>query len=191
MTRISRRSVLAGGLAGTALLATGARFVHAGQAAGERELRFEVKDDKGGPLPCRIHLTDPDGKPVRSPALPFWSDHFVCDGKASVRVPTGRYRYEIERGPEWRRVASTTDVKEGTDQPATVMVQVSRIANLQDRGWFAGDLHVHRPVEHVPLLMRAEDLHVAPVITWWNRTNPWAGKAPPEPLLRRFDLNRF
>ena len=58
-------------------------------------------------------------------------------------------------------------------------------------GWWPGDLHVHRPVEDIELLMRAEDLHVAPVITWWNKRNLWAKeKLPDEPLVR-FDGNRF
>jgi hypothetical protein len=189
--RITRRRALASGLAGAALLASRGRVAHAGQAGGDRELQFEVTDAAGGALPCRIHLTGPDGKPVKAASLPFWSDHFVCDGKASLRVPPGQYRYEIERGPEWRPGAGVADVGRGTDQPFTVKVQIGRGANLQDQGWFAGDLHVHRPVEDVPLLMRAEDLHVAPVITWWNRTNPWKDKAPPDPLLRKFDRNRF
>ena len=39
--------------------------------------------------------------------------------------------------------------------------------------------------------MRAEDLHVAPVMTWWNKTNVWTTRpAPAEPLVR-FDGNRY
>jgi hypothetical protein len=26
----------------------------------------------------------------------------------------------------------------------------------------------------IELLMQSEDLHIAPVITWWNKQNPWA-----------------
>ena len=39
--------------------------------------------------------------------------------------------------------------------------------------------------------MQAEDLHVAPVITWWNKQNLWAQKKLPEKALVRFDGNRF
>ena len=35
--------------------------------------------------------------------------------------------------------------------------------------------------------MKAEDLHVAPVITWWNKRNAWAEESPPEPLSAGFD----
>jgi hypothetical protein len=38
--------------------------------------------------------------------------------------------------------------------------------------------------------MKAEDLHVAPVITWWNRTNLWAAREKPRGLLRQFDGER-
>src|SRR5215207_2227481 len=168
-TSISRRSLLAGGLAGGALL--GAGLGRGREAEGERELRFEVTDGRGQRLPCRIHVTDGAGKPVRAAGQPFWRDHFVCDGRASVRAPPGRYRYEIERGPEWGRAAGTADVT--ADRDETVTARLLRVADLPAQGWFAGDLHVHRPLEDVPLLMRAEDLHVAPVITWWNRTNLW------------------
>src|SRR5262249_179901 len=49
----------------------------------------------------------------------------------------------------------------------------------------------HRPKEAIELLMRAEDLHVAPVITWWNKKNLWEGqKLPADPLVR-FDANRY
>jgi hypothetical protein len=39
--------------------------------------------------------------------------------------------------------------------------------------------------------MRAEDLHVAPVITWWNAKNLWDNKKLPGDPLVRFDGNRF
>src|SRR5262249_12161775 len=40
------------------------------------------------------------------------------------------------------------------------------------------------------LLMQAADLHVAPVITWWNKQNEWAGKELPAQRLVRFDKDR-
>jgi hypothetical protein len=67
---------------------------------------------------------------------------------------------------------------------------LNRIADLAKDGWFSGDLHVHRPVKDMALLMQAEDLQVAPVITWWNRTNAWAGQEIPKTLLRADD-HRF
>jgi hypothetical protein len=39
--------------------------------------------------------------------------------------------------------------------------------------------------------MRSEDLHVAPVITWWNTNNLWATQKPTGPLIVRFDSDRY
>ena len=59
-------------------------------------LSFDIQNEGGQSLPCRIHLFDPDGKPQRAAGLPFWRDHFVCPGEAKLELPVGRYRYEIE-----------------------------------------------------------------------------------------------
>ena len=39
--------------------------------------------------------------------------------------------------------------------------------------------------------MRAEDLYVAPVITWWNDNSQWRSRAVPANLVVQFDANRF
>ena len=70
-------------------------------------------------------------------------------------------------------------------------MQLKRISDLAAEGWYSGDLHVHRPLKDVPLLMRAEDLYVAPVITWWNRTNLWRDQQIPADLLGREEGKRF
>ena len=152
-------------------------------------LHINVDDSKGQPLPCRLHLTGPDGKAVAAPGQPFWKDHFCCVGRIRLRLAPGRYRYEIERGPEHQRIAGQLELKAG--QEHTLHVRLDRIADLKRQGWYGGDLHVHRPVEDIELLMKAEDLHVAPVITWWNRTNRWKDQPRPRDLLRRFDGDRY
>lgn len=151
------------------------------------ELRISGPREKT--MPCRVHLTDAAGKPHQPAGLPFWKDHFVCDGNASLKLAPGRYVYEIERGPEWQRVVGLLDLVAGRDH--TLHVRLERLTDLTRHGWYSGDLHVHRPVQEIQLLMRAEDLHVAPVITWWNKTNPWEGRERPKQLLHRFDQNRF
>ncbi|HEY8503278.1 MAG TPA: hypothetical protein VIL46_01765, partial [Gemmataceae bacterium] len=78
--------------------------------AAEGTLLLRVLDRATGePVPCRVHLTDPAGKPHRPPGLPFWHDHFVCEGSAELRLPTGRYRYEVERGPEYSAARGTVE----------------------------------------------------------------------------------
>ncbi|MBM3841480.1 MAG: hypothetical protein FJ398_26740 [Verrucomicrobia bacterium] len=143
----------------------------------------------GKQVPCRIHLKDAGGKPVRAPELPFFRDHFVCPGKVRLELPVGNYTCEIERGPEYSVASGTLQVRERTESDWGF--QLSRLADLAGEGWWSGELHVHRPVQDIELLMAAEDLHVAPVITWWNNRNLWATNRPPEKLRVRFGENRF
>lgn len=151
-------------------------------------LRFEIRGDDGHSLPCRIHLTNAAGQPVLAPPLPAWKDHFVCDGHADVPVKAGRFHYEIERGPEYESLAGDVEIQ--ADKATTIPLTLKRIADLKSLGWYGGDVHVHRKPEDVPLLMQAEDLHMAQVITWWNANNAWNNGAPSDPL-RAVDGNRF
>jgi hypothetical protein len=77
-----------------------------------------------------------------------------------------------------------------TNQTLALQARLERLENLSGEGWWSGELHVHRPVEDMQLLMRAGDLHVAPVITWWNKQNLWATNQPGR-LQVQFDGNRF
>ena len=142
-------------------------------------------------VPCRIHLLDSAGKPVKPEGitLPFWRDHFVCDGAAKVQVPAGEYRYEIERGPEYAAARQQIVVKAGETLP--VAESLKRIVDLAREGWWSGETHVHRPLGDVELLMRAEDLHVAVVETWWNDRNQWIDRALPERAVTVFDKTRM
>lgn len=181
----SYRSVLLPStLSSAALFLLGARLLPA-----ETTLRLSVVDAQGQAAPCRVHLKDSAGKPVRPPRHPFWHDHFVCSGSAELDLAPGKYRFEIERGPEFTQVAGEVNVELG--QTAEIRAEPQRLINLAARGWWSGDLHVHRPRDDIELLARAEDLHVAPVITWWNARNEWLQQAPPTPTWRRFERDRF
>ena len=148
------------------------------------DVEITVRDKKSGqPMPCRIHLKDSAGKPQQPGDLPFWFDHFVSPGTAKLQLNPGKYTVEIERGPEYRRIAGTIEVK--AQRRLRLEYQLERIADLAAEGWWSGELHVHRPVEAIELLMRAEDLHVAPVITWWNKQNLWDNRRRPvDPLVQ-------
>lgn len=157
------------------------------QSATLQIVALDADTDK--PLPCRVHIKDAAGKPVRPKGLPFWHDHFVCAGTAQVDLSPGTPTYQIDRGPEYALAAGTVAVVEAS--PLAVTNRLRRLANLAKEGWRSGDLHVHRPPEDMELLMRAEDLHVAPVITWWNAQNAWRNRPPPGDPLVHFDGDRF
>lgn len=152
-------------------------------------VKLTVLDKKTGhPVPSRVYLRDSAGQPVRADKLPFFRDHFVEPGAVQLDLAPGSYSYEIERGPEYSMRTGTLISSGGTSQEFTVTLE--RIADLAAEGWWSGELHVHRPVEDIELLMQAEDLHVAPVITWWNNQNLWAKRPKPTQLLVQFDSNR-
>jgi hypothetical protein len=70
-------------------------------------------------------------------------------------------------------------------------LKLKRFVDMPGKGWWPGDLHVHRPVGDIELLMQAADLHVAPVITWWNKQNLWANQELPVQPLVQFDKDRY
>jgi hypothetical protein len=153
------------------------------------QLRIVVVNHDGDSLPCRIHLYDKAGRPQRAGHLPFWRDHFVCSGQAKLSLPAGEYRVEIERGPEYEQHTASFKLDESGEKELSVCLK--RIADLAADGWYGGDLHVHRAIEDMPLLMQAEDLHVAPVITWWNNRNLWSDRPAPEDPLVQVNGNRY
>jgi hypothetical protein len=140
-------------------------------------------------VPCRIHLVDNEGKPILPDHLPSFHDHFSFDGKAALSLPAGKYRYVIERGPEYKRCKGSFEINNGS--LTEVNEKLQRIADMASKGFWSGELHVHRPVKDMKLLMQAEDLHVAPVITWWNRSNTWADSKLPEERIAELDDYRF
>ena len=161
----------------------------AAQMDSSRLVLTVTEEKKNEPLPCRIHFKNPKGKAVRADKLPFFHDHFVCSGQVQLDLSPGNYSYEIERGPEYlMRTGSVTVAFAATQQLA---LKLERVADLAAEGWWSGDLHVHRPLADIELLMQADDLHVAPVMTWWNAKNAWSDRKPPANLLVQFDRNRF
>jgi hypothetical protein len=159
-------------------------------SAGTMKVDITVRDETSGqPIPCRIHLKDSAGKPQRADDLPFWFDHFVSPGKASLQLEPGNYTIEIERGPEYVRVAEAFQVN--ATGHLHLKYQMRHLVDMTAEGWWSGELHVHRPIETIESMMRAEDLHVAPIITWWNDSNLWRGKKLPTDPLVRLDGSGF
>lgn len=140
-------------------------------------------------IPARVHLSDAAGKPVKPPGLPAWHDHFVSEGNLILDLPDGTYQWVVERGPEWRATNGTVVL--APQVPAKITVELSRLTDLSREGWWSGETHVHRPTRDAELLLRAEDLHVAHFLTWWNQANPWAGQSLPQKLPVAFEGNRF
>ncbi|NUQ61851.1 MAG: hypothetical protein HUU20_05150 [Pirellulales bacterium] len=146
-----------------------------------------VDRESGKTLPCRMHLKTANGKPRKPEKLPFWHDHFVLPGNVMLSLPLGNYTFDIERGPEYVVRGGRFTINDFADDAK--QIDLLRFVDMAHEGWWSGDLDVRRAPEDLELLMLAEDLHVVPLITWWNEENPWKSKPPPDPLVR-FDDDR-
>jgi hypothetical protein len=160
-------------------------------AAGiEGEVEVTVLDKSTGKeTAARMHLKNSRGRTVNPRGSVSWKDHFVFDGKILLKLRPGAYTFEIEKGPEYRVRTGHFMIERGAEDFHTI--EMERFVNMKLEGWWSGELHVHRRLKDIELLMRAEDLHVAPVITWWNTNNLWDKTKIPESLLTQFDTNRF
>jgi hypothetical protein len=147
-----------------------------------------VDKDTGRPIACRIHLVGPKKRPFKPDGLPYWHDHFAVPGKATLKLPIGSYSFVIERGLEYLDQTGHFTIENFADD--SKQIELRRFVDMAADGWWSGDLDVRRPVRDVELLMSADDLHVAEVITWRNDKDPWGGRLPKSPLVR-FDGNRF
>jgi len=61
--------------------------------------------------------------------------------------------------------------------PAVIAIQLHPWIRMRDRGWYSGDMHVHRAPEDMPALTLAEDLNISVDFTMWNKQDLWEDKA--------------
>jgi hypothetical protein len=178
-------------LAALALAGTvAAREAESAQAdTGTLQLRIvEKKAGANATVAARVHLADAAGKPVLASGLPAWRDHFNCDGNVRLELTPGRYIYTVERGPEYRRANGTFGIAPGETREQEVVLE--RLVDMAAHGWYSGETHVHRSLGDIPLLLRSEDLHVAPVLTVWNANNHWKDRSLPNRLLTEAEPGR-
>jgi hypothetical protein len=158
--------------------------------SGQAKIRIAVMDAETGLLqPCMVFLKEASGAPVNVASWPHWYDHFAFSGVGELEIPFGTYACEIDRGPEYQ--LTTVRFSVDSNGPREFAFKIRRLVTLANEGWWSGELHVHRSVGDIELLMEAADLHVVPLITWWNAQNAWAKCALPISPVVRFDRDRF
>ena len=148
-----------------------------------------VDRDSGERTPCRMHLTRVSAnKPFRAPRLPNWHDHFVFPGHVVLKLPRGKYTFEVERGPEYVINTGHFTIEDFADD--SKRIELVRAANMVAEGWWAGDLHVERPRDHIELLMQAEELYFTALV---DSTRESKERNPPhaETAAVRFDTERI
>ena len=101
----------------------------------------------------------------------------IVDGTAAITLPAGAVKLRAERGPEYRIFELDLDATPSGDTKR--VIRLNRWISMARRGWWSGDMHVHRSPEDLPLLLRAADLYFAPTITCFNdelTLTPWPAK---------------
>ncbi|MFC1716968.1 CehA/McbA family metallohydrolase [Candidatus Poribacteria bacterium] len=151
-------------------------------------LKIQIKEgDNPEPTPARVHLMDsknnfhyPEG------CVPYKRDnHFTIEDAFEVSLPDGNVSLLVEKGKEYSSISGQLVMRKGQDQQ--VDCELYRWVNMAKRGWYSGDLHIHRPLDDMAHLILAEDLNAAPDITVWNKRNDWINKEIPESKVVEVD----
>ena len=138
------------------------------------ELRIEVVDTATGkPIAARMHLNAGRSNPARPaakrpiklnlPGSAEFGGHFYIDGAATLPLHAGAYTFELEAGPEYLTQTGHFEIERHADD--TKRIEMKRVTNLANEGWYAGDLDVHRKPNDLPIILRAEALAFAPIVT--------------------------
>lgn len=157
-------------------------------AGGELELNV-IDADTGEPIAVRMYLKNGRGRTIKPPGVPFWKDHFCFAGQIVLKLAEGNYTFEMEHGPEYRQRTGNFQIERNATDNQTIKMQ--RFVDMKKEGWWSGELHIHRSPVDMETLLLAEDLHVAPVITWWNAKNYWKDKKVPENPLVKVGEDRY
>lgn len=99
---------------------------------------------------------------------------FYVNARYEAEVPVGQYRLVVSKGPEYRILQRTIEVK---PDGATVEARLTRWDNLAAHGWFSGDDHIHYTREDesddrtLLLMSKAEGLNVSNILQMGNVAN--------------------
>ena len=123
----------------------------------------------GAPTAARVHLLDSGGTWRYPPgSLAYEKDwHSTVEGGFEVELPPGITRLRIEKGKEYKAISDEFVLEAGSR--VEKIYDMERWIDMNEMGWFSGDTHVHRLPADMRHLMEAEDLNVAPVLSFWNQ----------------------
>lgn len=141
--------------------------------------------------PARVYLTDAVGRP-RFPAVyrkvrGDTEEHFVPrSGAFEIELEPGEWRITIERGKEYRAAVDRFRVPGSGRVERTYRLE--RWVRMNARGWYSGDIHLHRPLRETAVVMDAEDLNVVvPISRCWTGENTIAEDPDLAEFLSRSD----
>ena len=121
----------------------------------------------GKPTAARVYIVDPAGHPLSIPGTVTYSRRnevtSYVDGSATLPLPPGRYQLRAEKGMEYRKAVRNVEIQ--SDQTTHITIDIPQVFKMNAQGWYSGDLHNHRSPADMPLVARAEDLNISPIIT--------------------------
>jgi hypothetical protein len=130
---------------------------------GDGRLTIELVDSESGqPLAARMHVKNARGRAVtvRLPGTAEYGGHFYIDGRLTIPFRRGQYTFELDAGPEYLTQSGHFEIERHADD--SKRISMKRFVKLASEGWYGGDLDVARRPADLPLIMRAEGLHILP-----------------------------
>src|SRR4030095_8496197 len=105
-----------------------------------------VDRESAKPVSARIKLSK-RAQPILPPGFTFYDKsgekHFYVPPIFRVPLEPGQYTIHIERGKEYRPIEETFAIS--SNEEAQRSFKLERWINMESRGWYSADLHVHRP----------------------------------------------
>jgi hypothetical protein len=153
------------------------------------ELRLQIIDEKGSPLPARVLVRPQGGEcvvPDDAVELRVGPDRwFMSPGESQVEVPFGPAQVRVERGLEYVRHNQTVDVSQGQ---ATAQIVLKRWVDMKARGYLCGENHIHVDASVLGPMLAAEGLDFGTSLTWWNGPDARRPVPPGEGPTRRLEF---
>ena len=128
--------------------------------------------EQGKPVHARVYVTGSDGlsySPAGTLSRITWTSgdyYYYSRGEHEIRLPEGSAKLEALRGFEYEPAKTTVEISAGRTSSTTL--DLRRLVNMANEGWYSGDVHVHVNYSYdefltprdVRLQMLGEDLNV-------------------------------
>ncbi|MEM9659186.1 MAG: CehA/McbA family metallohydrolase, partial [Planctomycetota bacterium] len=128
-----------------------------------------VDEQTREPIAVRLELRDARGRlvRVRPRQAVVMKDGVYFDGSVDLQLRRGSYTFVVEAGPEFRTRPGRFEI----DRHAQDAKEVSllRRVDMNEEGWYAGDLDVQLPDVGIELAMRARGVDWAAIASPVNR----------------------